>query len=276
MNKTTEWYEGGGGKGGYNGHGSASGASHGGEGEGVGEVEGEGGVHPGFVPFGGSGRSLRDIPKGGSTTNSNTTTTTDKRVTRLITMGGGGGSGGGGGEEELFHLPSPPRAFPPPPTTAGSSSGSITASALLSALPSKVVSSRGDMVDVRGSVAHALGMEVGGPPSATPATTAGNATAAATATAPTSSSISTSTATIKVRLDGSPAPPPLLLHLRADEDTVGYLLSCVAGHRVTDTPFELRSAAPARAFSAGGRDVGLTLRQAGLAPSAVLFVRSAV
>lgn len=273
MNKTSEWYEGGGGKGGNNGHGSTSGASHGGEGEGVGEGEGEGGVPPGFVPFGGSGRSLRDIPKGGSTSNSNitTTTTTDKRVTRLITMGGGGGSGGGGGEEELFHLPSPPRAFPPPPTTAGSSSsGSITASALLSALPSKVVSSRGDMVDVRGSVARALGMEVGGPPPATPATTAGNATA------PTSSSISTSTATIKVRLDGSPAPPPLLLHLRADEDTVGYLLSCVAGHRVTDTPFELRSAAPARAFSAGGRDVGLTLRQAGLAPSAVLFVRSAV
>jgi hypothetical protein len=132
------------------------------------------------------------------------------------------------------------------------------------------------LVDVRGSVARALGGAGAGAGAGAEdigSSSSGQQQQPLQSEAPPSSG----SAMLKVRLDGGSgsgsAGSTIVLQLRA-EDTVAYLLACVAGQRVAATAFELRSAAPPRSFSAGGPSVSLTLAEAGLTPTAALFVRA--
>jgi len=276
VNKSTEWYD----------SGSVGKEVEGG----LKETGSKGEQHEGgFIPFAGKGRSLKELPPsrsnstGGDETAASSTPSSGLRRNWLYgpqepreDVDKEGGERGN--NSSMFYLPTPIQQqqklhHPPMPT-----------STLLSVLPSTAVTHRGDVVDVRRRVADLVG---GGSLTTPPFTThsaptiiTGNTREphnsgemSARTTTATHSNASTSTATIKVRLDGSGGSPPLIFHLNADCDTVGYLLSCVAGHRSTGGAFELRSAISQRSFSAEGGDVGLSLRDAGLSPSAALFVR---
>ena len=166
--------------------------------------------------------------------------------------------------DPLFSLPSSLQR--PPSITAP-----MPAAALLAAVPERVVGAAGAVVAVRAAVGAALGLPAaadgGGSAAASPAFTPGSTPVAHSDPA---------AAHIKVRFDGAGAPTRIFA-LHADEDTVGVLLAAVASQRAGTGPFELRSPAlPGRAFSlhAPKEQLLATLRAAGLAPSASLFVRS--
>ncbi len=208
--------------------------------------------------------------------------------------GGSGGAGGGGAFQGEAHSlkggSHPPTAAAAPTTTAGRALGDmrglslaaageplfslpahplrpppISAGALLAALPERAVSAAGAVVEVRGAVGAALGL-AGAAPAAAPVVAA--AFAALSAGDP-------AAAHVKVRFDGAPGATRVFL-LHADGDTVGTLLAAVAAQRADTGPFELRSAAlPRCAFTlrASKEELQASLRAAGLAPTASLFVR---
>jgi hypothetical protein len=157
--------------------------------------------------------------------------------------------------DPLFTLPAAQPLRPPP----------MSAGALLAALPERVLSANGTLLAVRGAVGAALGVAGDG--------------AAAPALTPSHTPITPgdpAAAHIKVRFDGAQNATRVFL-LHADLDTVGTLLSVVASQRAGTGPFELRSAAqPRTAFSlrAPAEQLRVTLRAAGFAPSAALFVRA--
>ncbi len=159
--------------------------------------------------------------------------------------------------DPLFTLPAAQPLRPPP----------MSAGALLAALPERVLSANGTLLAVRGAVGAALGVAGDGAPAAAPALT------------PSPTPITPgdpAAAHIKVRFDGAQNATRVFL-LHADLDTVGTLLSVVASQRAGTGPFELRSAAqPRTAFSlrAPAEQLRVTLRAAGFAPSAALFVRA--
>ena len=243
-----------------------------------------------FVAFKGVGRSLggggsvggggKGTPGGVAAAGANG----DARVSKLSSLlAASQAEGGGGGPSPILRPPTstfflPPSGYSAAAAAAGAAAGTavvaslasapqaqqpLPAAKLLSALPTRTVTAAGHVVDVRGSVASALEGGRGGSSSS-------SSSSAASAPLPPLATAA-GTAMLKVRLDGE-GSNSIVLHLRSG-DTVAYLLACVAGHRVASTAFELRSAAPPRSFSVGGASVGLTLEEAGLTPTAALFVR---
>jgi hypothetical protein len=214
----------------------------------------------GFVPFGGAGSALGGAPAVRS----------DSRVTALAAAAGSG---------PFFSFPSlaPPSAAAvhsladaPRPANAP-----MSAAALLAALPARSVSAGGAVSEVRAGVAAALGLRGGaGRGAAALSLPAGAPPPPQVAPEPPAGDV----ATLRVRLDAA-APsgtPPLVLRLRADVDTVADLFRLVAAARGSagGSAFELRCAAPPMALAASGPAAAATLRAAGLAPTANLFVRT--
>ncbi len=250
-----------------------SGSGSGGGGSGSGGGSNSDGTASGFVAFRGVGRSL------GGSKQPSAAAAADSRVSHLPATDGDSGTfylppplahaGGSGARLASLSAPAPPQQQP------------LSAAQLLGALPARAVTGKGVLVDVRGSVVRAMGGGARGgggdtvtqqpppPQQQQPLQQSGSGGEAPPAGG---------SAMLKVRLDGGGGGgggggSTIVLQLRA-EDTVAYLLACVAGQRVAATPFELRSAAPPRSFSAGGASVALTLAEAGLTPTAALFVRA--
>jgi hypothetical protein len=156
---------------------------------------------------------------------------------------------------------------------------SLSADEFLSALPGTLLTAAGDMVPVRTEVARLLGLPVAGAAptggDAKPVTVVRTAVVerlekevAAAGAAGAAGAIGT---VASVRVKSEDGTQTLLLKLDADGDTVGTLRAAIDSCRTASKAYEIRSAFPAKILS----DNTLTIRQAGLFPSATLFLKAA-